>query len=88
MADESANIRRPKETVATTTNIPADDRIPPKSDLIDPYLAKQQQPGQIIRGVGPATADRTSWSSTGDKVPENMPVPATGDSPIRGRRTG
>ena len=87
LADDSANNRRPKETVSTTTNVPVDERIPAKSESIDPYLPKQQS-GQIIRGVGPATADRTSWSSTGDKVPENMPVPDTGDLSSRGRRTG
>lgn len=79
-ADEASNTRRPKETVSTTT-------ITSSVDSTNPYLPKQQS-GQIIRGVGPATADRTSWSSTGDKVPENMPVPATGDSSIRGRSTG
>lgn len=88
--DEPASLYRPKENVSTTTAPERYDRLSPQPDR-DQYSAKQQQ-GQIIRGVGPATADRTSWSAGGEKVADENPTSISGDASIRsnsrGQRTG
>lgn len=90
-ADDLSSLRRSKETVSTTTNIPNNDRYDQVQPRTDPhaYVPQQtQQQGQIVQGVGPATADRTSWSSNSDRAPETVPVPISGDGSVRGRRTG
>jgi hypothetical protein len=81
--DEPTNIYRPKETVSTTTttNERYDPRSPPFDD--DRFVPKQQQQGQIMQGVGPATADRSSWGVSSGKSTDDLPAPISGDSSIR-----
>lgn len=63
---------RTKEITSTST---ASDRYPSKQE--------QQQSGQIYQGVGPATADRSSWSVEGGKSNEDLPAVTSGDASIR-----
>ncbi|CAF0730470.1 unnamed protein product [Rotaria sp. Silwood1] len=88
--DDQTKSTRPRETVSTTTN-ERYDRVSPTLDD-DRYLSKQQQQqqGQILQGVGPATADRSSWGVSSGKSTD-LPAAISGDSSIRsntqGRRT-
>ena len=90
--DEPASVYRPKETVSSTTTVTERyDHLSPQLDR-EQYSTKPQQQGQILRGVGPATADGASWRSSGEKVPNEFPTPVSGDASIRsnsrGQRTG
>jgi C-terminal processing protease CtpA/Prc len=86
--DEQTNSNRPRETVSTTTTT-TNDRLSPQLDN-DRYASKQH--GQILQGVGPATADRSSWGVASGKSADDLPAPISGDSSIRsnsrGRRPG
>lgn len=75
---------RPKETVSTTTN-GRYDRVSPQSDD-NQYTSKPQQ-GQILHGVGPATADRSSWGVSSGKSTD-LPASLAGDSSIRSNARG
>ena len=79
--DEQSNINRPRETVSTSTTNERYDRLSPKLDN-DRYSTKPQQ-GQILQGVGPATADRSSWGVSSGKSTDDSPAPFSGDSSIR-----
>jgi hypothetical protein len=80
--NEQISPYRPKETVSTTTtNEQYDQRLPPFDD--DRYASKQQQQGQIMQGVGPATADRSSWGVSSGKSTDDFPAPISGDSSVR-----
>ena len=88
--DGDSNTNRPKETVSTTTANERYDRLSPESD--DDRHPSKQQRGQILHGVGPATADRSSWGVSSGKSNDDFPPPFSGDSSIRsiprGRPTG
>lgn len=88
--DEQQNVNRPREAVSTTTANERYDRLSPQLDN-DRYPSKQQQ-GQILQGVGPATADRSSWGVSSGKSNDDYPETIPGDSSIRsnskGRRPG
>jgi len=81
--EQKNNSNRPRETVSTTTttiiNEKYDQRSPPLDD--DRYSSKQQ--GQILQGVGPATADRSSWGVSSGKSTDDLPAPISGNSSIR-----
>ncbi|CAF5006675.1 unnamed protein product, partial [Rotaria socialis] len=54
--NDKTNYNRPRETVSTTTTDEKHDRLSPQ--LNDDRYATKSQQGQILQGVGPATADR------------------------------
>ncbi|CAF1208220.1 unnamed protein product [Rotaria sordida] len=90
--DEQTTSNRPRETVSTTTNGRYSRTSPTLDD--DRYLPKQQQQqqqqqqqGQILQGVGPATADRSSWGVSSGKSTD-LPGPVSGDSSIRSNIRG
>jgi hypothetical protein len=84
--DEQTSSNRPRETVSTTTTTHEKyDLVSPQSDN-DRYSSKQQ--GQILHGVGPATADRSSWGVSSGKSTEDFPAPTSGDSSIRSNSGG
>ena len=93
LSNEQTNMNRPRETTSTTTSITAEryDSLSPQLDH-GGYTSKQQQQGQILRGVGPATADQSSWGAASEKTAEVIPAPSRGDLSIRsnsaGRRAG
>ncbi|CAF0931428.1 unnamed protein product [Adineta ricciae] len=74
--DQTNSSNQVRETVSTST---PNDRLSPQFDN-DRYLSKSQQ-GQILHGVGPATADQPSWGVSSGK--SNDEVPLSGDSSIR-----
>ncbi|CAF0852377.1 unnamed protein product [Adineta steineri] len=76
--DEQKNSNKSRETVSTST---PNNRYDPNSSDSDNnrYPSKPQQ-GQILHGVGPATADQSSW---GGKSSDDFRVPASGDSSTR-----
>jgi hypothetical protein len=78
-SDQSSSYR-PKETVSTATHERYDRHSPDFDD--DRYGSKQQQ-GQIMQGVGPATADRSSWGVSSGKSTGDFPTPISGDSSVR-----
>ncbi len=83
--EEQTSSNRPRETVSTTTTgHERYDRVSPQVDQ-DRYSSKQQQQGQgqIYQGVGPATADRSSWGVSSGKSTDDFPPPISGDSSIR-----
>jgi len=87
---EQTNANRPRETVSTTTTTERYDRLSPQLDG-DRYASKEQQ-GQILQGVGPATADRSALGVSSGKPTDDLRGPISGDSTIRsssqGRRQG
>lgn len=88
--DDPRNTNRPRETVSTSTVNEQYDRRSPQLDN-DRYGSKQQQ-GQILQGVGPATADQSSWGTSGGKSNDEFPTATNGDLSVRsnskGRRPG
>jgi hypothetical protein len=83
--DERNASQRPKETVSTTTINEYHNRVSSQPEHVR-YSSKQQpqqQQGQIMQGVGPATADRTSWNVGDDKTPETLPASVSGDVSTR-----
>ncbi|CAF4041131.1 unnamed protein product [Rotaria sp. Silwood2] len=92
--NDQTNANRPRETVSTTTHGRYESVSPTLDD--DRYLSKQQQQqqqqqqGQILQGVGPAKADRSSWGVSSGKSAD-LPAATSGDSSTRsqthGRRT-
>ena len=80
--DEQTNAYRPRETVSTSTANERYDEHSPQFDD-DRYASKQQQQGQIMQGVGPATADRSSWGVSSGKSTDDLPAPISGDSSVR-----
>ncbi|UJR25322.1 hypothetical protein I4U23_006673 [Adineta vaga] len=79
--DETDNSNRARETVSTSTPNDRYDQRSPQFDN-DRYPSKSQQ-GQILQGVGPATADRSSWGVSSGKSSDEFQLPASGDSSIR-----
>jgi hypothetical protein len=89
--NEQTNPNRSRETVSTTTTTNEQyDRLGQQLDN-DRYSSKQQK-GQILQGVGPATADRSSWGVSSGKSTDDFQGAISGDSSIRsnsqGRRRG
>jgi len=84
--DEQINTDRPRETVSTSTVPERYDQLSSQLDN-DRYPSRPQQ-GQILQGVGPATADRSSWGVSSGKSNDDSPAPISGDSSIRSRRLG
>ncbi|CAF4469790.1 unnamed protein product [Rotaria socialis] len=81
--NDKTNYNRPRETVSTTTTTTTDekhDRLSPQ--LNDDRYATKSQQGQILQGVGPATADRSSWGASNGKS-SDLPAPISGDSSVR-----
>ena len=74
--DQTNSSNQARETVSTST---PNDRLSPQFDN-DRYLSKSQQ-GQILHGVGPATADQPSWGVSSGKSNDEFPL--SGDSSIR-----
>ena len=93
LSNEQTNLNRPRETISTTTITTTTERYDSLSPQLDHsgHASKQQQ-GQILRGVGPATADQSSWGASSEKTAEVIPAPLRGDLSVRsnsaGRRAG
>ena len=86
--DDPTNSTRPRETVSTTTN-ERYDRLSPQLD--DSRYPSKQQQGQILQGVGPATADRLSWDISNGKstdLPAQTSVGSSVHSNARVRPSG
>ncbi|CAF1569314.1 unnamed protein product [Rotaria magnacalcarata] len=84
--NDQTNSNRPRETVSTTTTTDGKhDRL--SSQLDDDRYAKKPQQGQILQGVGPATADRSSWGVSSGKS-SDLPAPISGDSSVRSNIRG
>ena len=75
--DDSTNLNRPRETVSTATN-ERYDRLSPQFD--DNQYSLEQQQGQIVQGVGPATADRLSWDISSGKSADLTAQTSVGSS--------